>query len=158
MSFRSKMFLSCALAMGVSAAQAALITSNFSVSTSVPTACTFTVPPSNMAFGTYSGSVDLDAQTALTINCTSGLSYKVYLTTGSGTRAMNTAVPGSTPLNYELYTDNARATVFPSSLASAVTQTGTGAGQILTIYGRIPKLQTVPAGSYSQIVTVNVDY
>lgn len=147
-----------ALALGASAVQAVTVSSNLVVSTTVPAACSFNVAPSAMSFAAYTGASNVDATSTMQITCSSGLSYTVFVTTSTGTRAMNTAVPGPTPLNYELYTDSGRTTVFPSTAAGATAQTGNGSGQALTIYGRIPSGQTVPIGAYSQTVTVNVDY
>ena len=36
--------------------------------------------------------------------------------------------------------------------------TGNGAGQAYTVYGRVPALQFVPVGNYTETVTVLVAY
>lgn len=111
-----------------------------------------------MAFAAYTGAASVDATSTMQIACSNGLAYKVYVTTATGSKAMNTATPGPTPLAYELYSDAGRTTVFPTTAGGAPSQSGNGSGQSITIYGRIASGQTVPAGSYSQTVTVNIDY
>lgn len=147
-----------ALALGASAAQAqTVINSTFTASATVPAACSISTAPSNMAFGTYTGAV-LDASSSLAVTCANGLAYKVFLTTSSGARGLIASVGGLPTLNYELFTDSARTTVFPSTSAGATAATGTGASQTLSIFGRIAAGQTNVPGSYSQTVTVNVEY
>jgi len=67
---------------------------------------------------------------------------------------------GSNTLEYNLYTDAGRTTVWGDGTASSVTAAGTGSGaqQSLTVYGRIPASQSVPAGSYSDTVTATINF
>jgi spore coat protein U-like protein len=68
---------------------------------------------------------------------------------------------GANLLNYAVYTDSARSTVWGDGGAGAtatIDGTGSGTAQSTTIYGRIPAGQTVPAGSYSDTVNVTVTY
>jgi spore coat protein U-like protein len=116
------------------------------------------------------GSVDtLSASPVLgtggvTITCTNGTAWSAAADAGAGsgatlaTRRMTSA--GNT-LNYMLYTDSGRTTVWGdgTGTTAAIASTGSGAAQSVTIYGRVPAGQTsAPAGSYSDTVGVTVTY
>ncbi|MCY1531139.1 Spore Coat Protein U domain protein [compost metagenome] len=94
------------------------------------------------------------------------LSYTVGLSAGSaGTIASRQMVgpnPG-TPLGYNLYTTNARATVwgtsnFSDGYSALATVGGTVVPRNYTVYGRIPAGQYVAPGSYGSTITVTVTY
>jgi spore coat protein U-like protein len=58
-------------------------------------------------------------------------------------------------INYNIYSDSGRST----SWSSLTSQTGTGANQIVTIYGRVPGTQSITnAGNYSDQITVTISY
>lgn len=62
-------------------------------------------------------------------------------------------------LNYTLYSDSARTTVFGNTVGTnTVAARGTGSAQPLTAYGRIPDGQYPAAGRYTDTLTVNVAY
>jgi spore coat protein U-like protein len=63
-------------------------------------------------------------------------------------------------LGYGLYTTNAYGTIWGdgSGGTTTVAGTGNGAAQAVTVYGRIPPSQFVAAGSYTDHVTVTVNY
>jgi spore coat protein U-like protein len=68
---------------------------------------------------------------------------------------------GGNTLDYNLFTDSDYANVWGdgSGTTSTITGTGSGSAQALTIYGRVPGGQsTVPAGSYTDLVSVTVTY
>ena len=68
---------------------------------------------------------------------------------------------GPNSLDYNLYTDSNRTTVWGDGLSSTATIAGTGSGinQTATIYGRITAGQTsAPAGSYADTVSVTLTY
>jgi spore coat protein U-like protein len=71
---------------------------------------------------------------------------------------------GANLLNYALYTESTRTTIWGEGLLGATgtftgTGTGNGAAQASTIYARVPSGQTsAPAGSYADTVTVTVTY
>ncbi len=83
---------------------------------------------------------------------------------GSGTGASfanRRMAAGANLLNYNIYTTTARTTVWGdgTSSTSAITGTGSGTAQSVTVYGRVTSGQTsVPAGSYSDTVAVTVTY
>jgi spore coat protein U-like protein len=65
---------------------------------------------------------------------------------------------GTDNLNYELYQEAGRTTLWPAA-APGVTGTAPSIVPItLGIYGRIPALQDVSVGNYSGTVTITVEY
>lgn len=129
------------------------------VTVSVPKTCTLTTIP--LSFGSYDRSApDVVGSTTITMNCTLGASYQVTLDRGlnwSGGRNMN---DGPSNLFYQLFTEgfgfewgDDGATGFPS-----LARIGTGLNQTLTVAGKIPGTQNVPAGDYQDMVLVTVLY
>lgn len=150
--------------MLTSPAQADTVSSNLNVSATVTKACTVTTSP--VAFGnidTRSGS-NVDATGGLSVTCTSGTSWSADADVGGGsgaTLATRKMTSGSDILNYALYTDSSRSTVWGdgSGTSDTIDSTGTGTVQTITIYGRVPGGQTAaPAGSYADVVAVTVTY
>jgi len=139
-------------------ADSATATGTMNVSATVVAACTVSATP--LAFGNYVGDA-LDGTSTITVNCGNGVAYGVELSAGSGsptstTRAM--ASSGGDPLDYEIYTDAGRSTVWAVGASGSQPGTGTGADQSLTAYGRIPSGQSAPAGSYTDALTITVTY
>ena len=142
-----------------SMAYALVVNTNFDVTATVNSVCNITNAP-NLAFGVYDPTdvVDNDNQTTVTIRCTKGTTYELYITPATGARIMNTGPPVD-PLNYELYTDAGRTTIFPDTAIGPKVASVSAVADIDTIvYGRIPALQDVAIGAYTQTVTVTVDY
>jgi spore coat protein U-like protein len=68
---------------------------------------------------------------------------------------------GANLLNYSLYTNAARTTVWGdgSGGTSTVSNTGSGVAQNFTVYARVPLGQTsVATGAYADTVQVTVTY
>jgi len=132
--------------------------------------CSCTASASGISFGSYDplSISPVDSTGTVTVDCTFaaalGGTYTISLSTGgSGSYATRWLSLAGSNLNYNLYTTNARSTVWGNGTGS---QTVVGAplsgllsnSQIFTIYGRIPGAQNVPVGSYSDIITVTVTY
>ena len=93
----------------------------------------------------------------------------VYFSAGSSgnltDRRMNSATDS---LRYNLYTDPARTRIWGdgtggTSFQTAQIRVGPGVGnatrsELFTIYGRIPALQSVDSGSYSDTIVVTVEF
>ncbi len=133
-------------------------------------ACTVTATDLN--FGTYdviSGSPN-DGAGNVNVNChfliALGLHYTVKLSTGgSGTylsRQMQKNV--SSQLNYNLYTNSGRTTVWGDGNGGTSYNVFTSLVGLLShnrdyaVYGRIPAQQNVASGSYSDSIIVTLDY
>ena len=121
-------------------------------------ACALNVTGVN--FGSYDvfSNSALDSTGNIDVNCPSGVGYSMALTTGGGTHTQRVMSSGAHRLNYNLYTAANRAIVWGDAISGTVKVNGTGIGVSVNhgVYGRIPALQNVHAGSYSDIVIVEV--
>lgn len=142
------------------AARAATATTTFNVSATVQTSCA--VSAADLAFGTYdaASATDATATSTVTVTCSLLTPYTISLDTGThaagSTRRMGS---GASRLSYEIYRDVTMSNIFGTVAASlGVSGIGTGAAVPTVIYGKIPKNQAVIPGSYSDQVTVTVDY
>lgn len=152
-----------ALAMSVNAASPALAastTTTMQVTATVAGTCT--VSSTNLAFGTYIG-VQLDGTATIAVTCNDTAPYTVALSAGifSGasvtTRRMGG--PGSAGLAFSLSRDAARTLNWGGTPGTdSVAGTGNGAAQSLTVYGRVAAGQAVASGSYTDTITITVDY
>ncbi|MFZ6658280.1 Csu type fimbrial protein [Undibacterium sp. TJN19] len=130
------------------------------VSATVASACSVT--GSTLAFGAYT-SAQIDNSASLTVICTNSTPYNVGLDVGSGSgatlavRKMTGSVSGT--LNYSLYKDSGRSTVWGNTVGTdTATGTGNGLSQSMTVYGRVPAGQNPGVGVYSDSVTVTLTY
>jgi len=158
--------LASALAAALPLANAATATATFQVTANVQTQCT--VSAADLAFGTVDPlGANVDQTTTVTVRCTKNTPYTVGLNAGAtagATLAQRLMANGADTMNYNLYTDAARTTVWGNSAAAPTWVSGTGAGlgtaQVLTVYGRVPTGQTnLAVGNYSEpTITVTVTY
>jgi spore coat protein U-like protein len=134
---------------------AATKTNNLQVTASVAANCNI-VSVTDIAFGAYDplSATPLDVNGDMTFRCTKNTSYKTYLV---GTRQMVGAVY-SDNLNFQLYSDSGRTTVYPNDNSGASSNAPNFNPITATIYGRIPALQDVSVDSYSRTLTATVEY
>ena len=148
---------------------AATDTATMAVSTSVSMSCTITAGA--MTFASYdpTASVDNDATATITSTCTSGGAAVITMSAGSRAQAGSTdAIPlramfngseGSPEdLDYYLYSDSAGGTVWGNTSGTGKSITADGTAQNFIAYGRIPKNQTVAAGTFNDSVAVTLTY
>ncbi len=109
------------------------------------------------------GNVAVTCQCILSICLVVG--YNIQLSTGSNNTYLPRAmVSGANHLNYNLYTNAAHSTIWGNGTSSTVVVSdsfllGIGtATRNYPVYGRIPAGQNVTAGSYSDTITVTVNY
>ncbi|MFY9513393.1 MAG: spore coat U domain-containing protein [Rubrivivax sp.] len=141
-------------------AWAASATGNFNVTATVQTSCA--VSAADLAFGTYdaASATDTTATSTVTVTCSLLTPYNISLDSGThasgSTRRLGS---GASRLSYEIYRDVSMSNVFGTVAALlGVSGVGTGLAAPTTIYGKIPKNQAVVPGSYSDQITVTVDY
>jgi spore coat protein U-like protein len=133
------------------------------VSATVQSACI--VAATALSFGSYNptSASNTDATTTLSVTCTSGTSYTVGLNAGTGSGATVTSrkmTNGGNTLGYALYQDSSRTTNWgntPGTDTPASATAGSSAAT-LTVYGRITAGQNVPAATYTDSITVTVNY
>ncbi len=127
------------------------------------------VTSSSFSFGEYDpfSPAPVDSTGQVQVACTDGTAYQVYLNAGlhsSGSFFPRKMKHGSLSwyLTYNHYTDAARTQVWGDGTGGTTYINGTGQGigsQIThTVYGRIPALQNVYVGFYSDTITVTVQY
>jgi spore coat protein U-like protein len=114
--------------------------------------------------GGAAGTTNNDATTSVAVQCTNTTPYDIGLdagTTTSGTTTTRLMVGGSSAATvaYKLYSDSGHTTNWGNIVGTDTShQTGNGASQPFTIYGRIPPQTTPAPDSYSDTVTVTVTY
>ena len=128
--------------------------------------CSITVPV--LTFGVYNPVTtgNTDSSMNMTFQCSISLGATVTLSTGnSGTYTTRYMVGGrenQDKLNYNLYSNSTRTTVFGNGTDGTSTH-----GQLnvlplvptnLPLYGRIPAKQNVSAGSYSDIIGLSISF
>ena len=140
------------------------------VTTDVGISCTITV--ADLTFTSYDPTygVDNDSTGSVTSTCTTG--GGVVLTLGQGSSADSgstdatpirrmvgtTGAASGTYLNYGLYQEGGRTTVFGNTSGTGGSFTATGGADVTTVYGRIPKSQSAAIGSYADSVSVTLTY
>ena len=124
-----------------------------------------TISTTSVSFGSYDvfASTPTDTTGTVSFTCTGNADVTITLTKGGSSTFNPRALSGGTDsLNYNLYKDAARTTIWGDGTGSTSTYTQVGvpnnAAQNLTIYGRIPAAQDVRAGTYTDSVTVNIDF
>ncbi len=143
---------------------AATATTSFTVSGTVVPTCNVTAAA--LSFGAAIPNPinsNVDAESTVTATCSSGASYTIALGVGNGagaTFASRKLTSGPNALDYTLYTDAGRTTVWGDGTAgsSLFNGTGSGAAQAIPVYGRIPSPQTVPTGAYSDTIVVTLTF
>jgi spore coat protein U-like protein len=141
-------------------------TTTFNTTSSVAAKCT--VSAANLSFGAIDPlNSQVDATTALTVKCTKNSPYTVGLDAGvttGATIAQRKMANGADIMNYNLYTNAARTTIWGNTAVAPSWVSGTGAGlaiaQTLTVYGRVASGQTnLAVGNFQEnTVTVTVTY
>ena len=144
---------------GLHAQQAAETT--FRVTARVNAVCQVTA--NDLDFGAYNPKASSPHQvtTLLRATCTPGSTYQVGLNEGvtGGTINQRKMASGSNALNYQLYSDPARSSIWGNTQGTdTVTGVGTGLAVDHTVFGAIPQAQVVPAGDYADTITVRVYY
>ena len=123
-------------------------------------ACTINI--SGVNFGSYDvfSNAASDSTGNIDVNCPSGVGYTIGLSAGNGSYEQRGMISGTHTLNYNLYTAANREFVWEDATTSGATVSASGTGLSVNhvVYGSIPPHQNVPAGSYSDIVTVVITF
>ena len=139
-------------------------TASFQVVTNVAPECSVSATPLN--FGTFSNlAVPVDATSTVTIHCVSGTAWFAGFDVGTGSGATESArklTSGGHVLSYSIFKDAARSVALgalESGRAGVLGGTGTGAPEVLTLYGRVFTSPTLPPpGTYTDTITVTVQF
>jgi len=146
--------------LAVTSAQAATSTTTFDVTATIIASCT--IAATNLTFGNYDplSATDLDATSTISVTCSNAAPYDVRLNGGaSGSTAARTMLNGANTLNYQMYSDSGRTTVWGNTAPTGVSGTGIGSNQDITVYGRVANGQTTPpVGAYMDTITATITY
>ncbi len=152
--------LGLALMGGV--AYAATTTSTFGVDVTIQAQCLIN-SASTLSFGTQGVLIaNVDQTSTIVVQCTNTTVYDIGLDAGTGTGATvatRKLTAGATTINYRLYSNTGRTTVWGNTVSTdTVNATGNGAAQSYTVYGRIPAQTTPAPTNYSDTITITVTY
>jgi spore coat protein U-like protein len=138
-------------------------TAQLQVTTTVVKRCTITT--SNVNFGNYdpvtaNATAPLDGAGSVTVTCTQGSVATIGIDLGSNVSGSQRRMAGGAAfLNYQLYQDAGRATVWGTTGAAMLTLAAAPsiAPRTYTVYGRVPQAQDVPSGAFldQAVATVN---
>lgn len=126
-----------------------------------------TISASSVAFGSIDAMPGpaVDSAGNINVSCDAPASYVIRLDAGlySGGQfiARNMGrIDGFETMQYNLYRDAARTLIWGDGTggSSMVTGNNPGTPQSIPLYGRIHGGQNLPAGQYSDVVTVTVDW
>ena len=123
-------------------------------------AATCTISPQGVSFGNYDTleTQPLDGIGNISVRCDAETTFTISIGSGAGTHTARQMASGADILEYNLYTDPSRLTVWGDDSAGTVTVSETASTAEKTIYGRVPGRQNVPAGTYTDVVLVTISY
>jgi len=142
--------------------------SNLSVSATVIPNCTISAFP--VTFGNYDPIVanfaaDQGGGGTVLTSCTTGSPATITLGQGanpnggsSDSTPLRRMAFNSNRLEYFLYQDLSKTTVWGNTPATGLTTTGTGNPSPTIVYGKIPAGQNVPVGTYTDTVVATVTF
>lgn len=129
--------------------------------------CSFTAV-SGVSFGNYNvySGTAVDSTGSMTYLCNTGIASFVTIdisTGSSGVYTTRTLKKGASSLNYNLYSTAARTGNPWGNGSNNTTRYGPvlvvlGSATTLTVYGRIPALQNVSSGAYSDTVVLTINF
>lgn len=150
-----------AIGLALSPAHAQSVTDDMPVTITIENACEISAAPTTLDFGTHGVlSTDVDNTSTIGVTCTTDAPYDIGLDGGaSGDTSARTMTDGTNFVEYQLYQETGRTTVWGDTIATdTLADTGTGTEQQISVYGRVPVQATPPAGTYDDTVTVTVTY
>ena len=158
-------FLVLATAPAISLAQANLTaTAGMVVGIEIVAACTVSV--ADLDFGAYASNskTPVQGQTTIQLRCGAGAVAELSLDAGSGPGATTSnrrleQDSGRSRLDYDLFQDPGRTIHWGNrSGVDTLEVVATGAQQTVPIYGQIPAGQRALEGTYSDTITLRVQY
>jgi spore coat protein U-like protein len=154
-----------ALVISQSDAAAQTATANLPVQATVVANCNIDVP-GTLNFGSYDPAVanaaaDLDADTTIDVRCTKN-SPNVWIGLDEGSNdnlGQRRMTDGSEFLNYDLYQDGGRTTVWGNLIGDGFSYApATSSWTSLDVYGRVPQAQDVGVGTYNDTVLATINF
>ena len=143
---------------------AATATSTFTVNGTVVATCSVSATALNFGASIPTPvNSNIDATSTITATCSNAVPFSIALNAGQGagaTMASRKMSSGPNTVNYTMYTDAGRTTVWgDGTTGSAINAlTGTGAAQAISVFGRIPTGQSPAIGTYSDTILVTLTF
>lgn len=132
----------------------------FDVRGGVSSSCTLSA--GILDFGTKGTlGVQVDGSSSLTVTCNAGAPYVLSLGPGgaNGTPLARRMTQGTSFVTYGLYQDANRAVPWGDTAGvDTLSGSGTGAGQAVHVYGRVPVQPTPAPGTYTDTVVATVTF
>jgi spore coat protein U-like protein len=125
-------------------------------------AASCTISATGPAFGTYDlfASAPLDAAGTLEFRCTEPSAVRIHISPGgAGTYWPRAMRSGTATLQYNLFTNAGRTQVWGDGTGGTSDRTvGASRGQPVAVFGRIPPLQDVTSGTYSDTLVATFNF
>lgn len=146
-------------------AVAATVTQNLGVSLVVNAQCVLGAAPALNFPASSLLTAAADAQATMSLQCTNGTDYRIKLGAGTGTgattsqRRMKGTASATNLVNYNVFTDSARTTIWGDTTSAPAWVTGTGTGNAVSIpiYARVPQQSAAP-DTYTDTIAITVEY
>lgn len=121
-------------------------------------ACTLSVQ--GVAFGSYDvfSYQSVDSTGNISVTCDVATAYSISISPGTGSYATRSMANGPHRLNYNLFTDATRTTVWGDGTSGSGVVAGNGTMANHTVFGRIPARQNLHIGAYSDNLTVTLTF
>lgn len=160
--------VTCMLVFSAGSAFAGTATNPMTVQATVTANCT--INTAGLNFGNYdpvvvNATTALQATAQINVVCTNGSAANITLDQGLNPAAGSSAaaplrqmISGATPLSYSLFQDAADTTTWGNTAATGENLTGSGVSQAFTVFGVVPAGQNVPAGAYTDTVTMTISF
>src|SRR5712671_5170317 len=150
------------LLLSASGSFATTTTSTFTVQITLAATCVIN-STSTLDFGTQGVlTANVDQTSTIQVQCTNTTPYNIGLDAGTGSGATVTTrkmTSGGATVNYSLYSDSARTTVWGNTVGTnTISGTGSGLAQNNTVYGRVPPQTTPAPATYSDTIVATVTY
>ncbi|WP_169474151.1 MULTISPECIES: spore coat U domain-containing protein [unclassified Novosphingobium] len=153
----------CGSALFPDSAWAASTATNLSVTATVVSSCAVN-STSTLAFGAISaGTFPVNSTGSVTFTCSGGTAWFVTATLSSNASGSQPRMVSSGQyLSYNIYSDGGRTVAFPTALGTLGSGntggTGTGGQQTVTVYGQVPSQPLPPAATYTDTLTLTVNW
>ncbi len=144
--------LAAVLTLVVGAGQAMAQGTTFQVSANVVRSCA--ISATNLAFGDYDplATAAIDQTSSITVQCTKNTLTHIAL------GGVDQMAGGGNTLSYALFQDASRSTVWGTGGDRRDWTAPSKDPVTLTVYGRLAAGQDVPAGSYTDTVTAEIQF
>jgi spore coat protein U-like protein len=157
--------------MTAGTAFAGTATANMAVSANVSADCQ--IAASSLGFGVYDpvsangpGGTDAATTANLSVICSSGSTANITLDQGLNAAGGSTdglplrqmADGGSDRLAYTIYQDGGHTTIWGNTSETGVNYEGTGSVTNVTVFGVAPKGQSIPSGTYNDLVVATITF